>query len=170
MSQSRSDPGQSMEEILASIRRIISEGEREAALDAGGPSELVQSRPHSPPEPADRATAAMSQTEVLVLTEMVQDDGSVISLQSAAAVTEVEPEDIGAVSPTISASEAEPTVPTAAAIAASLEAVRAAIETAAPPDPAVRPDPIKTSSASIAPIADTAVPPEQAPVSPTPPP
>ncbi len=72
-----------MEEILASIRRIIAEGEREAQ-EAGGQRE--------PAQPAEAAVAARaepaaepnlseaSQTEVLVLTEMVQDDGSVVSL------------------------------------------------------------------------------------------
>lgn len=81
-----------MEEILASIRRIIAEGEREAQLGAG-PEEgaetadilanaapAVETKPPGTPEP-----------EVLVLTQMVQDDGSVVSLQSDAVSAAVGP-------------------------------------------------------------------------------
>ena len=67
-----------MEEILASIRRIIAEGERDAreagALrsGAGGTSE----------RPADTGTAAAAESDVLILTEMVREDGSIVSLQA----------------------------------------------------------------------------------------
>jgi cell pole-organizing protein PopZ len=74
-----------MEEILASIRRIIAEGEREAQEGGSGPraesAAAVQVEPT--PDP-------IVQTEVLVLTEMVQDDGSVVSLPPAPAATEPE--------------------------------------------------------------------------------
>jgi uncharacterized protein len=73
-----------MEEILASIRRIIAEGEREA--QEGGSAE--HARPESPetvqPEPPREPTPEPTvQAEVLILTEMVQDDGSVVSLPPA---------------------------------------------------------------------------------------
>jgi hypothetical protein len=75
-----------MEEILASIRRIIAEGEREA--QEGGGSDRTQAastetaQPEAGPEPTLEASV---QAEVLVLTEMVQDDGSVVSLPPAPA-------------------------------------------------------------------------------------
>jgi cell pole-organizing protein PopZ len=73
-----------MEEILASIRRIIAEGERDAQ-EIGGERDRSESTTPAPSKPptADVPEEA-SPAEVLVLTEMVQDDGSVVSLQSAA--------------------------------------------------------------------------------------
>jgi cell pole-organizing protein PopZ len=73
-----------MEEILASIRRIIAEGERDA--QEGGSGEREQAEPPAPAQPevvAEPAPGLVTQTEVLVLTEMVQDDGSVVSLPPA---------------------------------------------------------------------------------------
>ena len=70
-----------MEEILASIRRIIAEGERDAQ-EGGGHDRTEPGVPApSKPPPAENSEET-SQAEVLVLTEMVQDDGSVVSLQS----------------------------------------------------------------------------------------
>jgi len=80
MSQSRSDTGQSMEEILASIRRIIAEGERDAREAGGQRSESSASGP-----------ASAADTEVLVLTEMVRDDGSIVSLNARDTEPETEP-------------------------------------------------------------------------------
>src|SRR5215510_1768923 len=80
MSQSRTEAGQSMEEILASIRRIIAEGEREAQ-EPGSPPERSEPGAPSKPPTAD-AAEDVGQAGVLVLTEMVQDDGSVVSLPS----------------------------------------------------------------------------------------
>jgi uncharacterized protein len=78
-----------MEEILASIRRIIAEGEREAQEGGSGPraesAAAVQVEPTAEPTPDP-----IVQAEVLVLTEMVQDDGSVVSLPPAPAATEPE--------------------------------------------------------------------------------
>ena len=73
-----------MEEILASIRRIIAEGERDAQ-EIGGERDRSESTTPAPSKPptADVPEEA-GPAEVLVLTEMVQDDGSVVSLQSAA--------------------------------------------------------------------------------------
>jgi cell pole-organizing protein PopZ len=68
-----------MEEILASIRRIIAEGEREA--QEGGERERPDPPAVAQTERATESTSAEGvQAEVLVLTEMVQDDGSVVSL------------------------------------------------------------------------------------------
>src|SRR5262245_45275749 len=82
MSQSRTEAGQSMEEILASIRRIIAEGERDAQESVGQPDRVEPGAPapSQPPTADEEAT----QAEVLVLTEMLQEDGSVVSLQSTA--------------------------------------------------------------------------------------
>ena len=72
-----------MEEILASIRRIIAEGERDAQ-EAGGERDRTEPTAPSPSKPPTAETSdEAGQAEVLVLTEMVQDDGSVVSLQSA---------------------------------------------------------------------------------------
>jgi len=82
MSQSRGDPGQSMDEILASIRRIIAAGDGDskkpeagAAVDAATPAVVA-------PDPTPPAVAAPSpiDADILVLTEMVREDGTVISL------------------------------------------------------------------------------------------
>src|SRR5262244_340310 len=80
MSQSRTEAGQSMEEILASIRRIIAEGERDAQ-DTGG----QRPEPAAAAEPArSEKVEAKREDEVLVLTKMVLDDGSYIDLESSA--------------------------------------------------------------------------------------
>src|SRR5262245_17220202 len=82
MSQSRGDTGQSMEEILASIRRIIAEGERDAR-EAGGPrTGSGASGPHERPGESDPASSGAADTDVLVLTEMIREDGSIVSLQA----------------------------------------------------------------------------------------
>jgi len=59
VTEANADP--SMEEILASIRKIISD--------------------EAPPAPAPSEVEAAPQDEVLELTQMVQDDGSVVDLQ-----------------------------------------------------------------------------------------
>ena len=72
----------SMEEILASIRRIISDDEEEAG---GAPEEAAaeQAEPDAPePEPASSLDDV---DDVLELTEVVGDDGNVVSLNDAMA-------------------------------------------------------------------------------------
>jgi hypothetical protein len=66
MNQSGTDSGQSMEDILASIRRIIAEGEQDAKDGA-------------PPAIAEAAKPAQPKAEVFELTQIVQDDGSVVT-------------------------------------------------------------------------------------------
>lgn len=87
-----SDKGQqepSMEEILASIRRIISEDG-----DAGGKSEAAPSpspSPMAPPPPPPPPPMMMmpedeeEEEDVLELTQMVQDDGSVVDVDEGGA-------------------------------------------------------------------------------------
>jgi cell pole-organizing protein PopZ len=69
-----------MEEILASIRRIISEdgeaGKEPPAMPAAAPAAVL------PPEPAKPAEKP---AEILELTEMVSDDGKVTNLSAQAA-------------------------------------------------------------------------------------
>jgi len=77
MNQSGTDNGQSMEDILASIRRIIAEGEQDAK---GGPaaapaSEAVKQSPKTEVLKTDVARA-----EVFELTQIVQDDGSIVNV------------------------------------------------------------------------------------------
>jgi cell pole-organizing protein PopZ len=79
-----------MEEILASIRRIIAEGEREAQ-EGGGERDRTDPPAAAQAGPAAESVSAETvQAEVLVLTEMVQDDGSVVSLPPDPAPAESE--------------------------------------------------------------------------------
>ncbi|MSP67429.1 MAG: DUF2497 domain-containing protein [Alphaproteobacteria bacterium] len=83
----------SMEEILASIRRIISEDGAEDADKADKAEAGTKSKRAAKPEPAPAAEAPAAEEpadNVLELTRMVQDDGSVVNLQEA--VKEVEAE------------------------------------------------------------------------------
>jgi cell pole-organizing protein PopZ len=91
-----------MEEILASIRRIIAEGERETRDAAGA----VGAAPLAPDaeaagkesrEAGPLATVA-AEAEILVLTEMLQEDGSVVSLQPDS-VPEASPAGAGGAAP-----------------------------------------------------------------------
>jgi cell pole-organizing protein PopZ len=82
-----------MEEILASIRRIIAEGERDAQEAGGQPDRTESGSPAPSKSPTADKSEEASQAEVLVLTEMVQDDGSVVSLQSGAASAPAQPDE-----------------------------------------------------------------------------
>src|SRR5258708_15556090 len=106
-----------MEEILASIRRIISEdgageGEAAAAPAAEAPAEAPKpaAKPAAPaapePKPEPRAEApppppppqpAAPQEDVLELTDVVEDDGSIVNLKPP--VPEPPPEPEGAPEP-----------------------------------------------------------------------
>lgn len=94
MTETRSQQEPSMEEILASIRRIISEDGQEP--QAKGEQEVERDKAAEQPEPAPArpegkigeapAQAAPSEGgDVLVLTEMVAEDGSVVSLAARSA-------------------------------------------------------------------------------------
>lgn len=71
MSDAKPEQEPNMEEILASIRQIISE-------DAGGPR-----RGDAGPAPAEGTAAAAGADDVLELTEMMNDDGSTTDLAAA---------------------------------------------------------------------------------------
>lgn len=85
MSEGRGQQEPSMEEILASIRRIISE-------DGAPPQDAGNDRDDAAAAPAAAAATAMPATgrvddaeeDVLLLTEMVNEDGSVVSLSGTA--------------------------------------------------------------------------------------
>jgi len=68
MAEGKDQPEQSMEEILASIRRMIAEDELTGAAGPDG----------APPPPGPR------EEDILELTEMVVEDGSVVSVASMA--------------------------------------------------------------------------------------
>lgn len=97
MSDQEAQQEPSMEEILASIRRIISEdgdeetaaapeAEAEAAPDAVEEPEAV-AEPDPEPEPAEEPAA---EEDVLELTDEVQDDGTVVNLNTGEAVEDEE--------------------------------------------------------------------------------
>lgn len=68
MSDTKAQPEPTMEEILASIRRIISENDETGAPAGGAPAAAQQ--------------APATGDDVLELTDMVADDGSVVSLSA----------------------------------------------------------------------------------------
>lgn len=80
MTDGKAQQEPTMEEILASIRRIISEDEQQQAAEKPAAN---GSAPAAAPAPAD---------DVLELTEVVNDDGSVSSLKKAEPPAEPEPE------------------------------------------------------------------------------
>ena len=90
----------SMEEILASIRRIISEdGDESAPKDSApaeaAPAKAAPAKAAPPPKPEPVADAPLEPAEpepdddVLELTEEVQEDGSVVDLKTGAVVEDV---------------------------------------------------------------------------------
>lgn len=87
MSDAQNQGEPTMEEILASIRKIISEdgtpGEGEEAPQDGEPAEAAEAEP----EPEDQA--GDEDDDVLNLTQMVGEDGGVVDLDESA---EAEPE------------------------------------------------------------------------------
>ena len=122
-----------MEEILASIRRIIAEGERDAQ-ETGGPRNPAE--PAAATEPArPEKVEAKREDEVLVLTKMVLDDGSYLDLESSA--PQPAPPDEASVESLLRKSllaEASPSSVTS--ITSAIEAVEVAFgPKAAPPPP-----------------------------------
>ncbi|WP_119458817.1 DUF2497 domain-containing protein [Rhodospirillaceae bacterium SYSU D60014] len=99
MSETRSQQEPSMEEILASIRRIISEDGQEPQSESKSepperseprlaqPAQSEQKPTHEEAERPRLRAVGSGESEILVLTEMVAEDGSVVSLaaQSPAA-------------------------------------------------------------------------------------
>jgi cell pole-organizing protein PopZ len=159
-----------MEEILASIRRIIAEGERDAQEAAGQPESDAPAPAQSPTadEPAE-----VSQAEVLVLTEMVQDDGSVVSLQSAAAAAPAEPtaESVDSLLRKSLLAETAPSSAAAVSITTAMEALALAVEPAAA-RPAETPAPPPAAAEIAVKPKPAEIPPDKLPawLSPAPPP
>lgn len=97
MSDQEAQQEPSMEEILASIRRIISEdGDEETAAAPEAEAEAAPEAVEAPeavaepePEPAEEP-AAPEEEDVLELTDEVQDDGTVVNLNTGEAVEEEE--------------------------------------------------------------------------------
>ncbi|MEX2453767.1 MAG: DUF2497 domain-containing protein [Rhodospirillaceae bacterium] len=84
MSDQNTQQEPSMEEILASIRRIISEdGDEQAPPAAAAPAAKPASRPEPPPEAEPEPEPEEDFTDdILELTEEIQDDGSIVDLQA----------------------------------------------------------------------------------------
>ena len=96
MSDQNAQPEPSMEEILASIRRIISEdGDEETAAAPEAAPRAVPDAVDEPeavaePGPEPEAAEAVEEEDVLELTDEIQDDGTVINLNTGEAVAEEE--------------------------------------------------------------------------------
>ena len=83
MSDQNAQPEPSMEEILASIRRIISEdGDEETAA---APEAAPGAVPDAVDEP-ESVAEAVEEEDVLELTDEIQDDGTVVNLNTGEAV------------------------------------------------------------------------------------
>jgi hypothetical protein len=159
MSQSRTEAGQSMEEILASIRRIIAEGERDAQEPGGQPDRTEATAPSRAPSATNSEEPA--QAEVLVLTEMVQDDGSVVSLQSAMPSAPPQPDEASVDSLLRKSllADTDPSPAPSAPISTTAETVEAVLAPkAAPPPPAPSAPPVAATEVRPPPKAADAVP------------
>lgn len=162
-----------MEEILASIRRIIAEGERDAQETGGAPGRGEPADPSK--SPTSEGSEGAGQAEVLVLTEMVQEDGSVVSLQSVAPSAPAEPDDASVDSLLRKSLLAEMPPSAAASISftTTIETAAIGIEpkaTLTPPEtPAAKPSAATETAAKPKPAE---APPDKLPawLSPTPPP
>ncbi len=124
-----------MEEILASIRRIIAEGERDA--QEGGGHDRTEPGAPAPSKPPT-AEDSEETSQVLVLTEMVQDDGSVVSLQSDVASAPAQPDE-ATVDSLLRKTLLAETAPSSAASTASITTVIEAVEAAVAPKVAPAP-------------------------------
>jgi cell pole-organizing protein PopZ len=136
-----------MEEILASIRRIIAEGERDAQ-EVGGERDRVDSAAASKPAAAETSDEG-GNAEVLVLTEMVQDDGSVISLQSAAPSAPPQPDEllVDSLLRKSLLAEVTPSASPSVSITTVIEAVDAAVGSKSAPTPPETPAAVPAAAA-----------------------
>lgn len=136
-----------MEEILASIRRIIAEGERDAQ-DPGGQPDRAEAPAASSQAPDAANSEEPAQAEVLVLTEMVQDDGSVVSLQSTGPSAPPQPDE-AAVDSLLRKTLLADTEPSPAP-SVSISPVTETVEAVLAPKPAPAPPPPAPSAAPVA--------------------
>ena len=74
------DSGQSMDEILASIRKIISEDEDEPETAAAEPLAERKGRPNSPAEAEADPSAAASVAAAVAAAENEEDDDDILDL------------------------------------------------------------------------------------------
>ena len=121
MNQSGTDSGQSMEDILASIRRIIAEGEQDAK--DGTPSAATEA-----------AKPAQAKAEVFELTQIVQDDGSVVTVGEEA--QKAAPASHDTAQPAVEAVKAEAAAVVEKLVAPEVLAEKAPLPAATPPAPA----------------------------------
>jgi cell pole-organizing protein PopZ len=90
MSESKNQSEPSMEEILASIRRIIADDGETAAPAAAGPQPAEA--PPPPPPPPPPPAPEPKREDVLELTQVVDDDGLVVDLDAENDMPPPEPE------------------------------------------------------------------------------
>ncbi len=133
MSEAKGQHEPSMEEILASIRRIIAE-DGEAPAPEGAPQAAPKPAPAAVPvpvptavsvEPAAKPASDPAPDDILELTEMVEPDGSVVSVNEPVAAAEpprvaarpepepepeLEPEEMSAEAPIVSPATAAASV------------------------------------------------------------
>ena len=124
-----------MEEILASIRRIIAEGERDAQEGGGQHDRTEPGAPAPSKPPTTENSEETSQAEVLVLTEMVQDDGSVVSLQSDVAPAQPDEATVDSLLRKTLLAETAPSSAASVSITTVIEAVEAAVGPKGAPAP-----------------------------------
>jgi cell pole-organizing protein PopZ len=164
-----------MEEILASIRRIIAEGERDAQ-EGGGQRDHAETAAATAPESSNaEKTDEAREAEVLVLTEMVQDDGSVVSLQSAIASAPAQPDDasVDSLLRMSLLAEAAPSSPPSITVTTAPAAAEIAVEPMVATPPAEKPAAEPTAPFRVGTEPKPAeAPPDKLPawLSPTPPP
>ena len=158
MSDSNSQSEPTMEEILASIRRIISEDGAEGQEEAEEAEEGEGEEPAAPaaeepePEPAAEAEAG---GDVLDLTQMVEEDGSVVDLAKERENAQAAAADAGAESEE-AAAEPEEAAETAEAEAEVPEAAEES-EAPEPNEESLLSDPTRSSAmASFAELAQAA--------------
>jgi len=149
MNQSGTDSGQSMEDILASIRRIIAEGEQDAKDGPGAAprpaSEAAKASPRT-----DVAKAEVPKAEVFELTQIVQDDGSIVN------VGDVAPEPKPASMEAEVRIEPAPAAAEPAAQAAPFAASEAPAAAPPPPEQPAAPAPAASPKPAVAEVAQPA--------------
>lgn len=139
MSNGKSQQDPSMEEILSSIRRIISEDDEASASAEENPD----------PDAESSGGGAAGEEDVLELTQMVQDDGSTVDLTQEATEAEPTPEPKPEPGPApeveAPAAKAEPAVPESVEKLISEEVASASVDTLSKLARAAEPEPIESS-------------------------
>lgn len=131
----------SMEEILASIRRIIAEDGDTAAPAAASPADADNSpaltaAPAKPPGPGKQAAGAAE--DILELTEVVEPDGSVVSLNAMPNPEPAPAEPAPAVAEPVAFQPVDERIVSAATAAASVAALSQIASLSSRPEPRER--------------------------------